>query len=113
MVTAKEVTTSVVHGKLRKVQRIYEGSGEAMTTTVIKVIKLASDLIEARSKNANLSERLQTCRPKCQPESAESQMTFLNRELAGKAVKSEKRFAAANIKLKGGRKNVHLLLISG
>lgn len=56
MVSAKEVASSGMRGKLQEVQCVCENSGEAVPTTIVEVVELARVGVEAKRKNATLSE---------------------------------------------------------
>lgn len=55
--TAKEVTTSVVHSKLWEEQHVGEDGCKEAFTTAIKVIEFVSHGIKAENENAKLSEQ--------------------------------------------------------
>lgn len=51
-VTAEEAATSGIRNKLREVQRVCDDSGEAVPTTIVEVVELAREGINAKRKNA-------------------------------------------------------------
>lgn len=57
MVTAENVATFSIRGKLQKIQRVCEGAREAVPTTTADVFKLARDGIKMKRKNATMSGR--------------------------------------------------------
>lgn len=56
MVVSSHVHASGVRGKLQKVQRICEDSGEAVPTFLFEIFEMACDGIEAKPKNALLAQ---------------------------------------------------------
>lgn len=57
MVIAEEVALSGLQARLREMQRVREDGNETVPTTIIKVVELAREDIEAKRKNAKLSNR--------------------------------------------------------
>lgn len=57
MVSAKEVASSGLRGSLQEVRCVCEDGGEALSTTIVDVIKLARESIEIKCKNAPLSDQ--------------------------------------------------------
>lgn len=57
IVTAEDVTTSSIHGRLQELERVCEESYEAVLTTIAVVFVLALNVVEIKLKNATLSNR--------------------------------------------------------
>lgn len=57
VVPAKEVSTSGSCSSLEKLQRVCESGGEAVSMSTVKVIDLARQCVEIKSKNAKLPKR--------------------------------------------------------
>lgn len=57
MVTAKEIATTEVCGKLLEVQCVRDKSGDAVPTTIVDVVELNRECTETERKNATLSDQ--------------------------------------------------------
>lgn len=55
--TSEEVDTFDIFCRLREIRHVCEDGGEAVPTTVAKMMELARKGIEARRKKATLSDR--------------------------------------------------------
>lgn len=56
-VTAKKRTTSSIRGKTGEVQPVFEKAVEAVPTTIVDVIELASERIEVKRQNTRMYDR--------------------------------------------------------
>lgn len=50
MVTAKKVATSGTRGKFREIQRVFENSGEAVSTTIVDVLSYLVSILKQNAK---------------------------------------------------------------
>lgn len=57
LVIAEEMNTSGTHGKVQEAQRICDDGGKGVSTKIVEVIELARHGIEAKRKDAALSDR--------------------------------------------------------
>lgn len=56
-VSADELATSGVRGKLEKIRHIYKGGGEAVPTSLLEVGDLSGGVIETKRDNAKVLDR--------------------------------------------------------
>lgn len=57
MVTAEEVATTGIRGKLRETQRVCHEDDEAVPTTIVDVIEQACESIGVNRENATMSDQ--------------------------------------------------------